>query len=216
MSLTITRANAGVADIISRAYDVVGNVTAETQTLNGASGLAGSGTQTLSYDAANRVTDTYFGPSNNKQETRDYTYDADSNRTSVKEDSVTFYYFYDATDELRAKNTTNTTPPGTTCASGNVNFCYDTLGNLRSSVPSTPDSSSLLATDLGLQFLGRTRRGRVAVRARAVALTLGEHSPRPFTCAGAPGKLGPALDFLSRVSPLIVQELVSWTKLNHH
>jgi hypothetical protein len=53
---------------------------------------------------------------------RTYTYDADSNRTIVAEAGVTFHYFYDATDDLWAKNTTNTAPTGTVCASGNVNF----------------------------------------------------------------------------------------------
>ncbi len=155
-SLARHHAPAGMRNRLTRGSQptrlgTVGNVAAETQTLNRTGGagspnptLAYGQTESFSYDAANRVTASSFDGT--LPEARTYTYDADSNRTSVVEAGVTFYYFYDATDELRAKNTTNTAPTGTVCASGNVNFCYDTTGNLRSSVPSTPDSSSLLAT----------------------------------------------------------------------
>ncbi len=79
-------------------------------------------------------------------ETRTYTYEADSNRKSVIENNVpTAYYFYDATDAVITKNTTNTAPTvGTAC--GSLGFCYDAQGDLTASSPSTPDSSAIVAT----------------------------------------------------------------------
>ena len=49
------------ASVLARTYDVAGNVTSETQNLAGVGAgagnatLAGSGTETFTYDAANRV-----------------------------------------------------------------------------------------------------------------------------------------------------------------
>jgi RHS repeat-associated protein len=138
------------ASVLARTYDAAGNVTSETQNLAGVSGsgntaLAGSGTETFSYDAANRLVASGFGAPGAQTETRTYTYDPDSNRTRVTESGVTFYYFYDHTDALVTKNSTNTAPtPGTACAT--LGFCYDAFGDLTTSSPSTPDSSALIAT----------------------------------------------------------------------
>jgi RHS repeat-associated protein len=78
-------------------------------------------------------------------ETRAYTYDADGNRTSVTEAGVSFYYFYDATDALVTKNTTDIAPnPLTPCAT--LGFCYDDWGDLTTSSPGAPDSNILVPT----------------------------------------------------------------------
>ncbi len=63
----------------------------------------------------------------------------DGNRTAVSEAGVTFYYAYDATDEVLWKG------PNAN-GSGSSAFSYDALGNLLSSQPSGPDSGSLKPT----------------------------------------------------------------------
>jgi hypothetical protein len=88
---------------MARTYDVTGNVTSETQTLGGVSGagktvLAGSQTQSFTYDAAGRLTNSSF--SGSITEARTYVYDASGNRTSVTEAGVTTYYAYDRTDKI--------------------------------------------------------------------------------------------------------------------
>jgi YD repeat-containing protein len=93
--LSITRSGAGTSDTIARTYDVVGNVTSETQAMGGVTGsgktvLAGSQTQSFTDDAAGRLTNSVF--SGSITEARTYVYDADGNRTSVTEDGVTTYY----------------------------------------------------------------------------------------------------------------------------
>jgi len=132
ISLTIARTGQGQNDVISRTYDLVGNVTAETQTLarSGGSGsrnptLAYGQTESFTYDAANRVTASSFDGS--VPEARTYTYDADGNRRSVTEAGVTFYYFYDATDAVVTKKTPPTShprprPPAPTAASATTRW----------------------------------------------------------------------------------------------
>ncbi|MGD0019969.1 MAG: RHS repeat-associated core domain-containing protein [Candidatus Limnocylindrales bacterium] len=125
---------ASVSGTIARTYDRVGNALSETQTLTGVtttSGLAGSSTATFAYDAAGRLTSSYFGSSQSPVAPRAYTYDRDSNRTSVTESGTVFYYFYDATDELIKKGPN---PDG----SGASAFVYDSLGQLLTSQPSQP------------------------------------------------------------------------------
>ena len=120
IGISLVRRNAA-ADSISRTYDRLGNVTAETQTFAGVTGagtiaLAGAGTQSFTYDAANRVTGSSLtvGSTN---EIRYYTYDPDSNRTRATENGVSFFYFYDATDALAVKSPTNVrTDPGATAS----------------------------------------------------------------------------------------------------
>ena len=69
---------------------------------------------------------------------------ADSSR-SVTEAGVTFYYFYDATDAVVTKNTTNVAPStATSCA--DRGFCYDAMGDLTTSSPSVPDVSAMVPT----------------------------------------------------------------------
>jgi RHS repeat-associated protein len=142
ISLSIHRNGQGADDVLTRTYDVVGNATSESQILGGVTttaGLAGSGTQTFLYDAARRLIEGYFGPSGNKVQRRTYTYDADSNRTSVTEAGITFYYFYDATDALIKKGPNS---DGT----GASAFVYDSLGQLTTSQPSAPGSGSISPT----------------------------------------------------------------------
>jgi RHS repeat-associated protein len=111
------------------------------QTLAGVTGLAGSSTQTFVYDAANRLTESYFGPSDARQQPRAYSYDPDGNRTSVTESGVSFYYWYDRTDALLTKS-----PTTDQNGAGHFDFAYDALGNLTSSAPSGPGSSTLRPT----------------------------------------------------------------------
>jgi RHS repeat-associated protein len=140
--LTITRSGAGTSDTIARTYDVVGNVTSESQVLGGVSGagktvLAGSQTQSFTYDAAGRLTGSSF--SGSISEARTYVYDASGNRTSVTEAGVTTYYAYDRTDEIAWKG------PNAD-GSGSSTFVYDSLGQLVSSYPSMPDASGTVPT----------------------------------------------------------------------
>jgi RHS repeat-associated protein len=144
VSLSIGRTGQSSNDTIGRTYDLDGNVASETQTLNltGGSGspnpsLAYSGVESYTYDAANRVKTSSFGGS--IPDARAYTYDADGNRTIATENGVTFYYWYDANDELIAKGPNSD-------GSGASAFTYDHLGNLLTSQPAGPDSSTLLPT----------------------------------------------------------------------
>jgi RHS repeat-associated protein len=138
VSLTLTRAGASEADTFARTYDLAGNAASETQNLGGVSttdGLAGGETQYFEYDAANRLTASHF--SGDVPKARSYTYDANGNRTSVTEGSVTFAYTYDATDELRTKSVEG---------GSSDTFVYDSLGNLLTSQPSGPGNGTLVET----------------------------------------------------------------------
>jgi RHS repeat-associated protein len=182
ISLTITRTGQAQNDVLARTYDLVGNVTSETQTLQRSGGtgtnptLAYGQTESFTYDHANRVTASSFGGS--LPEARTYTYDADGNRKSVTEAGVTFYYFYDATDALVTKNTTNVAPnPATPCAT--LGFCYDAWGDLTASSPSTPDSSALRPTTYTVDAAGRMLSiddGNSAHRVSFVLDALGRHA----------------------------------------
>ena len=141
---------ASVSGSIARTYDRVGNALSETQTLSGvstSSGLAGGSTATFAYDAANRLTSSYFGSSQSPVAPRAYTYDLDSNRTSVTESGTVFYYFYDATDELIKKGPN---PDG----SGASAFGYDALGQLLTSQPSLPGSGVVRPTTYAYDPVG--------------------------------------------------------------
>jgi RHS repeat-associated protein len=124
-----------------RTYDLGGNAASESQVLGPVSGLAGSGTQTFVYDAANRLLESYFGPSDNKTERRTYTYNADSNRTIVTEKGVDFYYWYDITGELTVKS-----PSSNPDDTGHTDFAYDPYGSLLTSQPSGPGDDSMVET----------------------------------------------------------------------
>ena len=70
---------------------------------------------------------------------RSYTYDLDSDRTGVTEAGTTFYYAYDATDELEWKGPNQN-------GSGSSAFTYDSLGQLTASQPTLPGLGSLHPT----------------------------------------------------------------------
>jgi RHS repeat-associated protein len=142
--------------------------------------LAGSGTETFSYDAANRLVASGFGAPGAQSETRTYTYDPDSNRTQVVESGVTFYYTFDATDALVTRSTSaNPNLTGTTCSQRG--FCYDAFGDLVTSTPSAQDSSILIPTTYTLDPAGHLTAISDGTSADAVSFTLdalGRHATR--------------------------------------
>ena len=69
-----------------------------------------------------------------------------------RENGVSFFYFYDATDELAVKSPTNVrTDPGAT------SFTYDNLGNLLTSAPSRPDAGVVVPTTYTYDPVGHTK-----------------------------------------------------------
>ena len=117
----------GTAIVMGRTYDLVGNVTTETQNIQGANATQ-NGTQTFLYDALNRVTSGTLGSI-----AKAYTYDHDSNRLTVTVNGVTTDAFaFDATDET-ISDTLGTTPNA---------FAYDQYGNLTSSSTSAAGSTT--------------------------------------------------------------------------
>ena len=114
---------------ISRTYDLVGNVTGETQILTGA-GSSLNGTETFVYDALNRVTSGTLGST-----TKTYTYDHDSNRKTVTvsgSPAVTDTFTFDTTDET-IRDTHDVTP---------IAFTYDRYGNLLTGSTSVVSTTS--------------------------------------------------------------------------
>jgi RHS repeat-associated protein len=114
---------------ISRTYDLVGNVTGETQIITGADSSL-NGTETFVYDALNRVTS---GSLNGT--TKTYTYDSDSNRLSVTVSgtpAVTDTFTFDTTDETISDNH-GVTP---------IAFTYDRYGNLLTGSTSVVSTTS--------------------------------------------------------------------------
>jgi RHS repeat-associated protein len=101
----------------TQAYDRDGNVAAEVRNFSGISGDAGTGTQTFTYDALDRVT----GSSGLVSGARTYKYDRNSNRTQKVTGGITFDYSFDRTDELVSVLKTG----GTT-----QSFAYDPFGNM--------------------------------------------------------------------------------------
>jgi hypothetical protein len=80
---------------LRQAYDRDGNVTSESRSL-GLAGDAGTGTQTFTYDALNRVTGASgLGTSFT------YTYDRNGNRKTKADGTTTLSSTYDRTDQLR-------------------------------------------------------------------------------------------------------------------
>jgi RHS repeat-associated protein len=69
-----------------------------------------------------------------------YTYDLDSNRTSVTESGTTTYYAYDRSDELIWKGPNQD-------GSGSSGFEFDSLGQMTTSQPARPGSGVLHPTD---------------------------------------------------------------------
>jgi RHS repeat-associated protein len=127
---------------ISRSYDLVGNALTEGRTLSGAgTGLAGSSAQSFVYDAAGRLTSSYFGPQGSPLAPRTYEYDHDSNRTTVTESGVTFHYFFDTTDELTRKS-----PGADPNAPGSIAYVFDALGQMKENAPSGPGGNVIVPT----------------------------------------------------------------------
>ncbi len=91
----------------------------ESRTLAGVSGIAGSGSQSFSYDALSRLT----GSSGLAGVARTYGYDLDSNRVAVTLGSDAYAVTFDRTDEAIAisKN-----------GGAAVSFAYDRWGNVLS------------------------------------------------------------------------------------
>ncbi len=104
---------------LGQAYDRRGNVTQESRTLAGVSGIAGSGSQSFSYDALSRLT----GSSGLAGVARTYGYDLDSNRVAFTLGSDAYAVTFDRTDEAIAisKN-----------GGAAVAFLYDRYGNVLS------------------------------------------------------------------------------------
>jgi RHS repeat-associated protein len=111
---TITFADFG------RSLDRVGNVTSETQTLDGVTGFAGSETQSFTYDSLRRLLTSSISDGTTS-DARSYAYDAGSRRTNKTENGVTTSYAYDRNDQLVSQ----------TIGSGSASsFVYDAYGRL--------------------------------------------------------------------------------------
>jgi RHS repeat-associated protein len=114
----------GALVAFDQAYDRDGNVTSESRSLAGVSGDPGTGTQSFTYDALNRVT----GASGLAAGNKNYTYDLDGNRvTATEAGGVTATYVFDRTDQL-----VSVTPAG---GSATV-FGYDKYGNMTTNAES--------------------------------------------------------------------------------
>jgi RHS repeat-associated protein len=128
----------GTAGSVGQSFDRDGNVTAETHTLTGVSGAAGTGTQSFTYDPLNRVT----GSSGLSGLTRSYTYDLDGNRLTKTENGTTTYTAtFEATDQARTIIKTGGSP---------LTFGYDQYGNLTSDV-----TDGVAAIGYGYDIAGR-------------------------------------------------------------
>jgi RHS repeat-associated protein len=112
----------------TRSYNRIGDVVSAGRTLSGISGIAGSGTQTFSYDKLRRVTASSIsgGPSES------FAYDANSNRISWNDGAGTTSYDFNETDELTAQHR------------GGVSrtFAYDAYGNMTSSAVASAGATS--------------------------------------------------------------------------
>ncbi|MEP7378473.1 MAG: carbohydrate binding domain-containing protein [Chloroflexota bacterium] len=143
--------------VFSQAYDRTGSVTSEGRTLSGVSGVAGSGTQSFTYDSLRRVT----GSSISGGPTMSFGYDANSNRTSWNDGVATTTYDYNESDELTAQHRSGTDRTYAYDANGNMTssavagsgataYTYDALDHLLSLTP--PSGGALTYT---LDALGR-------------------------------------------------------------
>jgi YD repeat-containing protein len=113
---------------MSTTFDKVGNVTTESQSVPGKSGLAGSSTLTFANDPLRRVTSyTIAGGA-----TTTYTYDANSNRLSAGTTTFT----YNTADQLLTQTKAGVTR----------NFSCDAAGNQTSS-PVSPTTNSTWTYD---------------------------------------------------------------------
>ena len=124
----------------TQTYDRDGNVTSEARSFPSVSGDPGTGTQSFTYDALNRVL-TSTGLASG---TRSYAYDRDGNRTSKTEGGVTFSYVFDRTDELLSVQKTG---------GSSQSFTYDAYGNLTGNAESAV-AVTTMTYDLGDKLTG--------------------------------------------------------------
>ena len=155
----------GAIVAVGEAYDRDGNVTSESQSLAGITGAAGAGNQSYQYDNLSRViTDTMTNPSGTQLWQKAYTYDADSNRTSVNDSGTTTSYEYNALDQI-----VSSTESGV-----RTTFGYDAFGNMTSTfvapargITPTPqpvstyyaENSSIMTRSGSSQYWGTTWTG---------------------------------------------------------
>ena len=117
-----------------QAYDRDGNVTAESRSLPGVAGNAGSGSQSFTYDGLNRVT----GSSGLASDSRAYTYDLDGNRLTETVNGTTKTSTFDRADQL-----VNVSGGG-----GPTAYAYDKYGNMTANAESV-SSATAMTYDLG-------------------------------------------------------------------
>jgi large repetitive protein len=117
--MTVENGTITLADF-GRSLDRVGNVTSETQTLDGVTGFAGSETQSFTYDSLRRLLTSSISDGSTS-DARSYTYDAGSRRMTKTENGVTTSYAYDRNDQLVTQ----------TIGTGSAEpFAYDAYGRL--------------------------------------------------------------------------------------
>ncbi len=129
----------------TQTYDRDGNVTSEARSFPSVTGDPGTGTQSFTYDALNRVASSTGLASG----TRSYAYDRDGNRTSKTEGGVTFSYVHDRTDELVSVIRTGGT---------SQSFTYDAYGNLTGNAESAV-AVTTMTYDLGDKLTGIDAEG---------------------------------------------------------
>jgi RHS repeat-associated protein len=103
----------------AQTYDRDGNVTSESRSLTGVDGDAGDGTQTFTYDGADRVVSAA-----GLDAAQGYVYDHDSNRVAAATGTGSVSYAYDRTGQLLSLDDEGHDPEL---------FAYDAWGNLTSS-----------------------------------------------------------------------------------
>jgi len=132
----------GVASVsLSQTYDRDGNVKSEGRTFAGITGDSGNNTASFTYDGLARVVSDVLG-----SRSISYTYDRDSNRTSMTDGSPTTYV-YDAADQLLSQTVSGTTHY----------FAYDSGGNMIADAePVAGGSTTTYTYDIADRLLGIT------------------------------------------------------------
>jgi RHS repeat-associated protein len=119
-------------------------------------------------------------------EARAYTYDLDSNRTSVTESGTTTYYAYDRSDELIWKGPNSD-------GSGSSAFEFDSLGQMTTSQPARPGSGVLHPTDYaydpaghltGITADGQTTSFAIDALGRHASQTIGSGATTSYAYLG--------------------------------
>lgn len=175
----------------NRLHNRDGNVTSEARAFPGVSGDPGTGTQSFSYDALDRVTASNGLASGSRR----YAYDRDGNRVTRTEGGTTFSSTYDRTDQLVSVtkgilpvqsfsydpygNLTTDAETGT--ASGVTAMTYDLADRLTGIDPAgTADDTAFTLDALG-RFATRTVGGRPT----PIAMS-GRPRRSPASSAGGP------------------------------